>query len=176
MYTQRRIARGVIAGMAGGLVASWAMNEFMSRAGKKLEKAVQTDEQNEADRVQQRETDNQPKEDATMKAADRVMEGVTGGQHLSWRQKEKSGPIVHYAFGMLMGGAYGGLAELAPGVAAGAGISFGTVLFAGADLLAVPALGLSQSSASQPASKLATPFAAHLVYGLTADIVRRLLR
>jgi uncharacterized membrane protein YagU involved in acid resistance len=152
------------------------MNEFMSGPGQKLQEAVQTDEQNETDRAQQKETENQPKEDATMKAADLIVEKVTGGRHLSWEEKEQGGPLVHYAFGTLMGGIYGGLAEVAPPITAGAGTGFGIVLFAGADLFAVPALGLSQSASVEPVSKLTSPMAAHLVYGVTTDIVRRLLR
>jgi len=46
----------------------------------------------------------------------------------------------------------------------------------GADLVAVPALHLSGSSDDAPVSSLATPFAAHLVYGLTTEAVRRLVR
>jgi len=46
----------------------------------------------------------------------------------------------------------------------------------GADLVAVPALHLSGSSDDAPVSSLATPFAAHLVYGVTTEAVRRLVR
>lgn len=176
MYRERHLVRGVIAGMVGGFVASWVMNEFMSGAGKKLQEEVQTDEQNEADRADQKASENQPKEDATMKAADLIVKEVTGGRHLTWQEKERGGPIVHYGFGTLMGGLYGGLAEVAPRITAGGGIGFGTALFTGADLFAVPALGLSQSPGGQPPSKLTSPLVAHLVYGLTTDIVRRLLR
>lgn len=170
------VLRGALAGTLGGLVASWVMNEFMSGIGSKLQHAVQTDEQNRTDEAMQHAGEGQPKEDATMKAADMIVKEATGGQHLSWEEKKKAGPMVHYAFGALMGGLYGGLAELSPGVTGGIGTKFGTVLFAGADLFAVPALGLSQSSADQQASKLVSPFAAHLVFGVTTDLVRRLFR
>ena len=83
---------------------------------------------------------------------------------------------MHYAFGALTGGLYGGLAESSSTVTSGFGTSFGGVLFSGADLLAVPALHLAPSPASQPASALASPFAAHVVYGTTTELVRRILR
>jgi putative membrane protein len=175
MSRERHILRGALAGTVGGLVASWVMNEFMGGTGKRLQKAVQTDEQNQADEVREANK-SQPQEDATMKVADEIVKNATGGRHLSWSGKERGGPVVHYAFGAIMGGIYGGLAECAPGIAAGSGISFGTVLFTGADLFAVPALGLSANPAQQPASKLASPFVAHIVYGVTTDLVRRLLR
>lgn len=171
-----RICRGAVAGLVGGLAASWLMNQFMSKAGAPLQKAVQTDEQNREDEERSREEAGQPREDATMKAADAIVKEATGGRHLSWEGKERGGPVVHYAFGALMGALYGGVAECAPAVTVAAGSGFGTALFAGADLLAVPALGLSGNPGKQPPAKLATPFAAHIVYGVATDLVRRLLR
>ena len=110
-----------------------------------------------------------------MKAAEAIVHTTTG-DHLSRAEKEKGGPIVHYAFGALTGGLYGGLAEYSSKVTSGFGTSFGGVLFSTADLLAVPALNLAPSPSNQPASALATPFAAHIVYGATTEFVRRILR
>jgi putative membrane protein len=126
MGKQKNVVRGILAGMAGGLVAAWVMNQFMAGPGQKL-----------------------PSEDAT----------------------GEGGPVVHYAFGALTGGVYGGLAEYSSKVTSGFGTSFGGVLFSTADLLAVPALNLAP-----PTSALATPFAAHIVYGATTEFVRRILR
>lgn len=111
-----------------------------------------------------------------MKTADAVVSTVTGGRHLSREGKEKGGPIVHYTFGALMGGVYGAIAEELPLTTTGFGTAFGVALFTGADLIAVPALNLSGSSGEQPVSSLATPFAAHLVYGAATETVRRLMR
>jgi uncharacterized membrane protein YagU involved in acid resistance len=147
------------------------MNEFMAGPGQKLQQAVQTEEENQ----QQQSQSDQPKEDATMKTADALAYAATG-KHLTRSQKETGGPIVHYAFGALTGGLYGGLAEYSPAVRSGFGTSFGGVLFSTADLLAVPALKLGPSSAGQPLSALASPFAAHIVYGVTTELVRRLVR
>jgi putative membrane protein len=169
--------RGILAGVAGGLVAAWVMNEFLAGPGKKLQRTVQTEEQNWLDDIQQYQAESgEPKEDAAVKVADKIVNVVTGGQHLSWEKKQKAGPIVHYAFGAVMGGVYGGLAECAPAVTAGLGTSFGGILFGTADLLAVPALGLSQHATKSEAARLASPFAAHLVYGATTEIVRRFIR
>jgi putative membrane protein len=169
---ERNLLRGIYAGITGGLVAAWVMNEFMAGPAQKLQQAVQSPEQTR----QQQAGANGPKEDATMKAADKVVSTVTGGQHLSWEEKKKAGPIVHYAFGALAGGIYGSLAEYSSAITAGFGTRFGGVLFAGADLFAVPALGLSASPKDQPASALTSPFAAHIVYGVTTELVRRTVR
>ena len=162
------LASGIVAGIAGGLVASWIMNEFMENVGPSLQKAVQGDEQQEP-------VGPKP-DDATMKTADAVVSTVTGGRHLSHEGREKGGPIVHYAFGAIMGATYGAIAEGFPEATFGFGTAFGAALFAGADLVAVPALNLSGSRGDAPVSSLTTPFAAHLVYGTATEAVRRLVR
>src|SRR4051812_47400476 len=145
------LGRGVLAGIAGGLVASWVMNVFIEGAGPKITHAVESmqgEKRDEARDTQhdQAAHDQEPQEDATMKAADAIVATVTGGQHLSFEEKQKGGPVVHYTFGALMGGMYGALAEYSPAVRAGFGTGFGSALFAGADVIAVPALRLSGSS------------------------------
>jgi putative membrane protein len=172
MIQERHIVRGILAGLAGGLVAAWVMNEFMTGPGPKLQQAVQSLEANERDAIQSED----PKEDATMKTADAVVSTVTGGQHLSWAQREKAGPAVHYAFGAFMGAIYGGLAELWPGVRSGFGTTFGSILFTGADLVAVPALKVGPSPIDQPIRAQVSPWAAHLIYGITPELVRRATR
>jgi putative membrane protein len=178
MANQKHVIRGVLAGVAGGLVASWVMNEFMAGPGVKLQQAVQTDEQNQQQEQQTKEQEQsgEPKIDATMKAADAIVNTTTGGRHLSLEEKQKGGPIVHYAFGAIMGGVYGGLAEYSSLARSGFGTTFGSALFTGADLVAVPALKLSGAPTDSPASSYATPLAAHLVYGATTELVRRIVR
>jgi putative membrane protein len=170
---KRHLASGIVAGMAGSLVASWLMNEFMENLGPQLQKAVQGSES--ASQQPQERGDEKP-DDATMKTADAVVSTVTGGRHLSREEKEKGGPIVHYAFGAITGAAYGALSEALPETTFGFGTAFGAALFAGADLVAVPALNLSGSPSDAPVSSLATPFAAHLVYRSATEAVRRLVR
>lgn len=167
------LARGIVAGIAGGLVASWVMNEFMANLGPQIQKAVQGEDSTSSEPQPE---DGEKPDDATMKTADAVVATVTGGRHLTHEGKAKGGPIVHYAFGALMGGVYGAIAEELPVTTLGFGTAFGAALFTGADLVAVPALNLSGSSGDQPASSLATPLAAHLVYGAATETVRRLVR
>ncbi len=115
---ERHLVRGILAGVVGGLVASWVMNEFSSTLGQKLSEAV------ESPAEQQQLKQQSDGEDATMKAADKVVETVTGGRHLSHEQREVGGPIVHYAMGAISGGIYGALAEYTDIAKAG----FGTTL------------------------------------------------
>jgi putative membrane protein len=168
---QQSAVRGILAGMAGGLAAAWMMNQLVTGPGQKLQQAVQSDE----DKREQQAHSSEPKEDATMKAAEALVHAATG-DHRSRDEKEKGDPIVLYAFGALTGGLYGGLAEYSTTVTSGFGTSFGGVLFRSADLLAVPALNFGPAPSDQPASAEATPFAAHLVYGVTTELVRRIVR
>jgi len=175
---KHHLVRGILAGAGAGLAASWAMNVFMAGPGAKLHELLETDGEQRQEREQerQRQQRGEPKIDATMKAADSITAAATGGQHLSLEGKQKGGPIVHYGFGALMGALYGGLAEYSSAVRAGVGLGFGTALFGAADLVAVPALHLSPPLRESPVKSLATPFAAHLVYGATTELLRRAFR
>jgi uncharacterized membrane protein YagU involved in acid resistance len=65
---------------------------------------------------------------------------------------------------------------MAPSTTAAWGLPFGAAVWLGADEVAVPAFGLSKAPMEYPASTHASALAAHLVYGLTVDVVRRAVR
>jgi putative membrane protein len=162
------ILRGMIAGAVGGLAASWVMNQFIT-AAMKLQEAARSpaEKQQQAEQSQQEDS-----EDSTMKVADALTWLLTG-QHLSKAGKQKGGPIVHYAFGTLMGTLYGTLASLSSSATAGAGTAFGATLFMAADEIMVPALITGQFPTNERASSQITHFAAHIVYGTTTEVIRR---
>jgi putative membrane protein len=169
--------RGMVAGAVGGLAAAWVMNVFMARAGQAVTHVAEhLDGSAHKPKPAPTQNDNGPKIDATMKTADAIVSIVTGGRHQTLQEEQKGGPIVHYAFGALMGAVYGAAVEYAPAARTGFGTAFGSALFTGADMIAVPALGLSGSSSGAPVSSLASPFSAHIVYGVTTEAVRRLVR
>ena len=166
--------KGLVAGLAGGLAATMAMTQFQNAWTKAAEK-IKGDGRNEGEE-NKGHSENSEAEDATMKAAGKV--ASVAGYPLSHDQKKKASPIVHYGFGTVMGGVYGVAMETRrlrrqPPLLAGAG--FGTSLFVGADEIAVPALGLSGQSESSIGTHL-YGLASHLVYGVTAEGVRRLTR
>ena len=178
---ERHALRGVMAGVGAGLLASWVMNRFMSGPGQKLEEALKSDQEKLEEHLLQMEQadqggESEPKQDATMKAADALVATATGGQHLSFEQQETAGPMVHYGFGALAGGLYGALAEYSSTVRLGMGTGFGAALFAGADLMAVPAFHLGPSVSETEPKALANPLAAHLVYGATTELLRQVFR
>src|SRR5438270_4940353 len=160
----RCLLRGMLAGALGGLFASWVMNGFIAGA-MKMQETMKSPEEKAKEKFQRPKSEEES-EDSTMKVADAVTWLVTG-QHLSKEGKQKGGPIVHYAFGTLMGACYGALAELSHSTTAYAGTAFGTGLFIAADEIMVSALGLSKPPTQQPASGQLTHYAAHLVYVTT---------
>ena len=172
--------KGLVAGAAGGLAASFVMNQFQSawsKATKKISEARKNGR--EQPREQPVEKQQEPEPDATMKAAEKLAKTLLK-RPLNIEQQKKAGPWIHYAFGAITGAVYGLASEYFPEVRRGAGIPFGAAVFAGADELAMPALGLSKPAREYPLSTHAYALASHLVYGATTDLVfrgvRRLVR
>lgn len=158
--------KGAVAGLAGGLAASFVMNQFQALSGK-LEEAL--------DEGNGRKPKKKKGDDATVKAASAISQGVF--HHTLTRDEKKvAGPAVHYGFGTLTGGVYGALAEVAPRVTWGAGLPFGTAVWLGADEVAVPAFRLSGPPSATPPAGHAKALAAHWVYGLAMEATRRLVR
>ena len=115
------------------------------------------------------------RDDATVKTAQVISEKVLG-HGLREEEKEPAGTLVHYAFGVSAGAAYGAVAEIVPAATAGLGLPFGGIFWLLADEIFTPALGLSKGAAHYPLSTHAYAFASHLVYGFTAEAVRRPIR
>jgi uncharacterized membrane protein YagU involved in acid resistance len=162
--------KGLLAGLAGGLAASWVMNQFQAVVPADTFQRL-LGESSDSDSA----GDQEAPEPATVQAAEALSEGVLNHE-LTKREKKTAGPAVHYAFGTTVGGAYGAVAEVAPSVTIGGGLPFGTVFWLVADEAAVPALGLSDPPTEHPPSTHLYALTSHLVYGLTADLVRRAVR
>ncbi len=165
------VLRGLAAGLIGGLVASWTMNQFQSLTSKLAEEL----DKSQGGQKKKEAPEKKEGDDATVKAASAISEKVFDHK-LTKTEKKVAGPAVHYAFGTIMGGFYGVAAELAPVISAGAGLPFGAVFWLAADEAAVPALGLSKPPTEHPLSTHASALASHFVYGLTTDVVRRAVR
>ena len=180
MFTRKHepnVLKGMAAGVVGGLVASWTMNQFQqawSKVAEGVEKRQASSNGNGGGKSNGSGEQNQG-EDPTVKTADKLAETVLD-RHLTEGEKDKAGPAVHYAFGAVMGGIYGMASEYAPTAAKGQGLPFGTALFLGADEVALPALNLTKSPAKFPLSTHVYGLASHFVYGLTTEWVRRAVR
>ena len=150
--------RGAAAGLLGGLLAAGAMS---------LMHTVLAD----GDPGGGAST---PQDDPTVKVAAAATRLV--GYRLGAAERAPAGSVVHYAFGAVVGAVYGAAAEIAPIVSRAFGLPFGAAVWLGAHVVTVPALGLAESPARQPAAKEAEEFGLHLAYGAITELVRRLLR
>jgi putative membrane protein len=186
---QRDLLKGIIAGMLGGLAGAWVMNQYHTLASR-LQQNQQEENQGGREsgqevggRMQQSQQhewqhdqgDEESEEPATEKAATAVVTGLLG-REMTEQQKHIAGSATHYAFGASVGGVYGALAEVSPVVRAGMGTAYGAGVWLAADEVAVPVLRLAKPPQQHPASTHLNALVAHLVYGLSLEIVRRLVR
>lgn len=143
----RNVAAGIVAGLIGGLAATWAMSAVQARWSKAVDGEV---------------------------AAEAIADTTI---HRGLTEDELRGAAgVHYAFGGVMGALYGGLCETSPAVRALGGVGWGTAVWIGGDKIAVPLLGLSRGADPLPLEASAESFAAHIVFGVTVEAVRRGVR
>jgi uncharacterized membrane protein YagU involved in acid resistance len=149
-----RIARGLVAGVVGGAVASFAMDRFQAMASPLLPSSG---------------GDSEP---ATEKAADAVARGVTG-HAIPDADRPLAGQAVHYAVGIALGAAYGIVAEFRPSVATGCGTAFGLATATILDDAAVPATGLGSPPWDAGIASNLYSYASHIVFGGVNEIVRR---
>ena len=149
--------RGLAAGVAGGLLAALAMNQFQKwwvRVAPKPESNV---------------------DPATVRAANKASRKLTG-DFLDKKDKPLAGEATHFAFGAALGGLYGFIAEYRPEITKGFGTGFGTTAALVFDEGAVPAVGLTQPPTEfGPATHLYS-LASHLVFGAVTEATRRSLR
>jgi len=183
-YQTPDLLKGMAAGVVGGLAASWVMNQFQSTWAKltdRVEKphGAQSLQEGSPDHGIARELEkrgsNQDDDNAAIRAGTAIAE-FGFDKKLTHDEKEMAGAVAHYAMGATSGAIYGIAAELAPAATAGVGLPFGAAVWALADEGLVPALGLSKSSTEYPLSIHAYAFASHLVFGLSAEVVRRAVR
>jgi putative membrane protein len=167
------VRAGIVAGLIGGLAGTWAMSQFQA----KWSKVVDGDEpgsaggRHDARDWQERNEDQNANEIAAQKVATATID-----RPLTRQELEVAAPLVHYAFGATMGALYGGLVEVSPPVRWLGGSGWGTALWMVGDEIAVPLLGLSRAGQDYPVEAHLQAFAAHIVYGVTADVVRRGVR
>jgi putative membrane protein len=151
--------KGLAAGLVAGLAAAWVMGQFHQLAS----------------RAPGMPTPVAGAEDPTARTAAIVSERLFH-HPLGPEERKAAGSAVHYAFGAAVAGVYGAAAELVPGVTKALGVPFGAAMWLGAHVITVPALGLAKPITRASAPMEAVEFAAHLIYGMVTEGLRRLIR
>ena len=163
-YGETDIMKGLLAGVAGGLLASFLMEQFQAAWSAAAEAMQPSKEQGGA-----------KSDPATVKAANAVAKKMTG-RGVPQEYKPIAGEAVHYGVGATSGAVYGVLAEVMPIVTLGDGTGFGTGVWLLVDEIGVPAAGLSKSARETPLTTHIYAFASHLVYGWITETVRQAVR
>jgi putative membrane protein len=180
-HSEPNVWKGALAGLVAGLVASWAMNRFQdvwvsfSSSNDSTSESKSSDNDRETANSNNKRSDNESEDDATVRAASSISEGVFNHE-LTADEKKIAGPAVHYATGAAGGLVYGVAAELAPEITEGVGLPYGAAFWLVVDEGLVPLLGFAKGPSEYPLSAHAYALASHLVFGATAEGVRRLLR
>ena len=163
-YGEVDLLKGLLAGVAGGLLAAYLMEQFQAAWSAA----------SEAMNASKKRGGRKP-DPATVKAANVISEKVTGHK-LPRDYKSIAGEAMHYGMGASAAAVYGALAEVAPIVTIGDGVGFGTGVWLLADEVAVPAAGLSKPPKEIPLATHVYALASHLVYGWITETVRRAVR
>jgi len=163
-HCETDIMKGLLAGVAGGVLASFLMEQFQA-GWSAIFKAISP----------AKEQSNGKSDPTTVKAANLVSEKITG-RKIPADYKPLAGEAVHYGMGATSAAVYGALAEVAPLVTIGNGAAFGTGLWLLADEVAVPAAGLSESPKHIPVTTHVYALVSHLVYGWITETVRQAVR
>jgi putative membrane protein len=145
----RSLAKGLLAGLIGGLVATAA-------------KLV-------AERMYPPRTHGEPE-------PPEVLAEKIAGRELAVREKTAAAESIHWGFGALAGAAYGGVVEYFPAATSKDGAAFGMALSSLTHGTALPAMGLSAAPEDQTARERTSEVATHVVYGVVTETVRRVVR
>ena len=154
----KEFAKGILAGMVGGLVGSIAFRAWTTTMSHVHAGTVIPDQ-------------NGPAHQVAALVVDRLTGKQVEGQH-----RLIAGEVVHYAFGAFTGGIYGAIAEYQPWTTAGTGLLFGTGVFLAADESSMPLLGLIPPPWTETLEAQAEHWAGHLVFGVVSELTRRKLR
>ncbi len=173
------ILRGLLVGAAAGVTATLVMDQFqkLSTAGQKSVEKHRKLAEGESPWTIAHENVMQEQKEASQEGSTEIVArnlAEAAGAQIPPDKKKKAGNAVHYTFGTLMGVVYGVAAEYLPEVGTAGGTAFGTLLFLGADEVAVPALHLAPPPTETAPTDHLQHWAAHIVYGGALELTRSL--
>jgi putative membrane protein len=90
--------------------------------------------------------------------------------------KARHSDAIRWGLGAAAGATYGAVAEFYPEATSRQGASFGLALEAVTHEVTLPALGLAAEPQNQSAREHGSQITSYVVYGVTAELVRKLVR
>ncbi|HEX7085308.1 MAG TPA: DUF1440 domain-containing protein [Vicinamibacterales bacterium] len=172
-----RLVRQAVLGAAAGVLAGLVMNQFAravsaATGGREAESAAPGSDRTGRG-VQPPQAAGRSHEDAAVRMGARVYRAATGREPRR-RDRPLLGSLAHVGFGASAGACYAVLADGLPFIRFGHGTLYGTAVWAVADELVTPALGLSRGPRELGPGVHAYALAGHWVYGAALETVRRL--
>jgi putative membrane protein len=146
---ERSLAKGLLAGLIGGVVAA---------AAKSL-----------TERVYLARTHGEPEPQSS--PAERI-----AGHEWATTQKSAAAESIHWGFGALAGAAYGVVVEYYPAANSKDAAAFGMALSSLTHGTALPGLRLSAAAGDQTTRERTSETASHVVFGVVTETVRRVVR
>ncbi len=98
------------------------------------------------------------------------------GRTLSKGQTKAAAQGMHWTFSAVTGAVYGGAAEVFPAVTAGYGVGLGMAVLLATHESVLPLLGLNAPPWRQPFREQTSEIATHALFGVSIEAVRRWLR
>jgi Protein of unknown function (DUF1440) len=163
--------KGTLAGAIGGLAGTWAMSEAQRAWTHAIDSAAPDSAagKHDARDWQERSEGQNSNEIAAQAVATYVV-----GRRLDRNELAVGAALMHYTFGAAVGALYGAYSERH--TRNGTGIGVGLTVWLLADEIAMPLLGLSDSTLRRPLEKRLQSIAAHIVFGITAELMRGMVQ
>lgn len=162
--------KGAVAGAIGGAAGAYTMELFQDWWNGAEQRLAPKRQAHAA-----KDTAEKSDEPATVKVANRISK-KTLDTEVPDEYKPAAGEAIHYSTGATIGAIYGFVAEVLPPARMFNGLLMGAIVWWTADNMAVPAQGLGKKPAQTPPSKHAYALSSHLVYGVTTELVRTVVR
>ncbi len=172
-------AKAWLAGMAGGAAGTVAMGLYMTGMQKLRKEKSHLSQEQSGGSAKEHDISlvgrqHQQGENATV-AIGRILYEKIKHREPDEQTKKKLGDVVHWGYGIDMGGTYGLIRGRKRRLDLLGGLAYGAALWAVGDEVAVPLLGLAEGPKAYPKSLHAETFGAHLVYGVATAAATQLL-
>jgi putative membrane protein len=161
----RAILVGVLGGLAGTLAMNYAQRAWTRAADGEAPRSAGG--KHDARDWQEREEGRNSNELAAQAIAAAIV-----GRRLTYGELTVAAPLVHYTFGAALGACYGGCVRTERQGVVRRGSAFGATVWLLADEIAMPLLRLSRPTLERALEKHLQSFAAHIVFGIVAEMVR----